>query len=125
MNEVKIGNVLKELREEKGYKQSYVAAKIGISTSAISKHENNIDSPSYDVLVKLADLYSVSLDTIFSRNVVISTDNAEEYCIRTSTKLYQLITLLQKNEYMDLLNYILEDPEQRLKLILSRMRDYI
>ena len=35
MNEVKIGNVLKELREEKGYKQSYVAAKIGISTSAI------------------------------------------------------------------------------------------
>lgn len=53
---------LKELRKIKGYTQQQVAKYIGITRCMISSYENDIRLPSYDILLKLAELYGVTVD---------------------------------------------------------------
>lgn len=58
------GYRLRELRRAKGMTQTQAAMRLGLSKTTISGYENNIKTPSLDVLVKLAILYGVSSDYI-------------------------------------------------------------
>ena len=53
-----------ELRQRCGLEIKEVAAAINASPSSISRLERTISSPSVELMEKLADLYSVSLDTV-------------------------------------------------------------
>ena len=59
-----LGEKLKEGRIAKGYSQEEVAEKLQITRQAISKWENNRTAPDIDTLVKLSDLYEISLDRL-------------------------------------------------------------
>lgn len=125
MGEIKIGESLKRIREEKNLKQEYVAESLKISKPAVSKYENNKANPSYEVLIKLANLYDVSLDDIFSRDMFIVSEEDENYYLRVSKNMIKFVNNLLKDDYSRLLNYILNDPDQSIKLIASKMKDYI
>lgn len=58
------GYRLRELRENKDLTQTQVAKRLNLSKTTISGYENNIKTPSLDVLVKLSILYGVSADYI-------------------------------------------------------------
>ena len=49
----------------------------------------------------------------------------DPYHIRVSDKTFKLISLLSSNEYVSLLHYLEDDPNQRLKIVKSKMSDYI
>ncbi len=53
---------LKELRLEKGLRQKDVAEKIGVCTASYGFYENWINKPDPETLIKLAELYDVSID---------------------------------------------------------------
>lgn len=53
---------LRALREKQREKQSSVASSIGITKSTLSAYEKGTRKPSFDVLLKLAKYYSVSID---------------------------------------------------------------
>lgn len=57
-----LGLRLKEVRIRKKLTQKQVADRISLDTSTISGYENNIKTPSLEVLIKLALLYNVSSD---------------------------------------------------------------
>lgn len=59
-----LGNKLKNLRLNKNLTQVDVADRIGVSKSRISSYELNVNEPSLDILVKLAALYNISLDSL-------------------------------------------------------------
>ena len=61
MNET-FGQRLARLRKEKGFTQEDIADKINISPQAVSKWENDISSPDIQTLIKLSDIFEVSLD---------------------------------------------------------------
>ncbi|MBN1079242.1 helix-turn-helix domain-containing protein [Clostridium botulinum] len=61
------GNRLKELREDKELKQSELANMLNIARNTISSYESNINEPSLDILVKIADIFNVSLDYLLCR----------------------------------------------------------
>lgn len=48
---------LRQERETRGWTQEYVARQIGISSESVSMIETSKRKPSYDVLVKLLDLF--------------------------------------------------------------------
>lgn len=50
------------LREKQREKQSSVASSIGITESTLSAYEKGTRKPSFDVLLKLAKYYSVSIN---------------------------------------------------------------
>lgn len=60
------GKNLKELRTEKGYTQAELAKEIGVSQGAIYFWEKEINEPTAGYLVKLADIFGVSVDELLS-----------------------------------------------------------
>lgn len=61
---IDLGNKLKDLRLNKSLTQVQVASRIGISKSRVSSYEMNTNEPSLDILIKLAALYNVSIDSL-------------------------------------------------------------
>ena len=61
MNET-FGDRIRRLREERKLKQDQVAKMLCINRKAISHYENNLREPSFEMLVKMAELYHVSTD---------------------------------------------------------------
>lgn len=59
---MELGNLLKDLRIERGVTQQYVADTIGISRSVLSQYENNQVDPTAFVITKFAKFYEVSAD---------------------------------------------------------------
>ena len=61
---------IKELRERYNYTQSYVAQQLGIKQSSYNKYEHGIARPEYEKLVKLAQLYDVSVDYLLNNDII-------------------------------------------------------
>lgn len=59
--------ILRELRKEKGWSQEYVARQIDVSLTAYNNWETEKTNPRAKYLIKLAELYSVSVDYIMGR----------------------------------------------------------
>lgn len=62
-----IGEKLKELRKSKGITAEALCTELGISSGSYRNYERNDRNPPYDVLLKIADYYGVSLDYLFGR----------------------------------------------------------
>jgi len=59
---IEFGLILKNTRKEKGLSQSELGKLIGTSKAVISKYENALSYPSYDMLIKMACTFKVSTD---------------------------------------------------------------
>lgn len=78
---VGLGDKLKELRKEKNLTQQQVADRVNVSKAVISSYELSNRSPSYQTLVKIANLYKVSADYLLGmdeRKVIDVTDLTAE-----------------------------------------------
>lgn len=53
---------LKAVRENMGMKQNEAAKKIGVKNNTLSSYESGDRQPDYNTLIKLADLYGVSVE---------------------------------------------------------------
>lgn len=58
---------LKKLRTDKHLTQAQVAKRVGVTASMVSSYETDIRLPSYDVMMRLADLFGVSVDYLLGR----------------------------------------------------------
>lgn len=59
---VDFGNTLKTLRINQNMTQIQLAAKLGLTKSVISAYETGLRMPSYDVLIRIAQIFNVSTD---------------------------------------------------------------
>lgn len=64
MDQIKIGNFLKELRKEKAITQEQLAEKFGVSGRTVSRWENGKNMPDISVLVELAEFYGIDIREI-------------------------------------------------------------
>lgn len=64
----------KQLRQDKHLKQEQVALLVGVTKSAVSAWELDMRQPSYEALVRLADIYRVSTDYLLGRTNIRSVD---------------------------------------------------
>lgn len=62
---------LREVRMENGLTQQSMADKLEISLNAYQKYEQAERSPSLDCLVKIADIFDISLDYLLCRDEFI------------------------------------------------------
>ena len=106
MSKLKIGARLRELRETKGVSQSEVARNTGILQKTICSYENNHSIPPLEVLKKISEYYSVSLDY-----VAFGFDLAEKYnkTINENT-LFKYLKIIEKldNKYKKAIEVILK-----------------
>lgn len=59
---------LREIRMKCGFTQQNMADKLGISLNAYQKYEQSERSPSLDCLVRIADIFEISLDYLLCRD---------------------------------------------------------
>lgn len=92
---------LRQLRQDKHLRQDQVAYLVGVSKGAVSAYENDIRQPSYDVLIRLANLYRVSTDYLLGRTddrtIDISGLTADEAAIISSL----VASMTEKNQKME------------------------
>ena len=65
---------LKQLRQHMNLRQEQVAKLIGVNKSAISSYENGARQPSFEILLRLANLYRVSTDYLLGQTNSRSVD---------------------------------------------------
>ena len=78
-----LGENIAIFRKEKGLSQEKVAEYMSVSRQAVTKWENNISRPSSDNLIKLAELFDVSVDALLGNN---ESDNAKIFTNITMSK---------------------------------------
>ena len=67
MNE-SIGNRISKYRREKGLTQEELAAKLGVSSQAVSKWENDASCPDISLLPQLCRTLGISTDELLTGN---------------------------------------------------------
>ena len=61
MNQIKIGEFLKELRKEKAITQEQLAERFNVSRRSVSRWETGNNLPDLDTLIEMADYYEIDL----------------------------------------------------------------
>lgn len=64
IDRIKIGDFLRELRNEKGITQEKLAERYGVSSRSVSRWENGNTMPDLGILVELADYYQIDIGEI-------------------------------------------------------------
>ena len=64
MDQIRIGEFLKELRKEKGLTQEQLAEKFNVSRRSVSRWETGSNLPDLSILVELAEFYDVDIKEI-------------------------------------------------------------
>lgn len=70
----KLSERLKQLRLEKDLRQDQLAKLVHVEKSSISMYENDVRQPSYEVLLRYADIFGVSVDYLLGRTTDRSLD---------------------------------------------------
>ncbi|MFR6064951.1 MAG: helix-turn-helix domain-containing protein [Eubacterium sp.] len=58
---------LKQLRKEKGISQVKLAMDLSVNQNTISRYENGEREADYNMLIKIADYFNVSVDYLLER----------------------------------------------------------
>lgn len=101
-------NRIKELREQKGMKQSELGLLLNVNNSAISKYESGKLQLTDDTLEKLSDIFGVSIDYILFR-----TEGTK--ALSTAKPIKPDIS---KEDHL-ILNFFHQDPERIMELLSS------
>jgi transcriptional regulator with XRE-family HTH domain len=92
-----IGKQIASIRKEKGIKQDELASYVGVSTQAVSKWENG-GVPDTELLPKIADFFSVSVDFLFGRNIT-------DYSDLQTALIQKIIEIPQEEKFKAVFNY--------------------
>ena len=68
-----LGQNLKDMRIRNKYNQEDIAEQLGVTKQTISNWEKGKRTPDIDSLIKLANIYQVTLDSLAASNLVLPT----------------------------------------------------
>ncbi len=66
MDQKKFGNFLKRLRKEKGITQEQLSEMLGVSNRSISRWENGVNMPDFDLVIELSSYYEISIEELLN-----------------------------------------------------------
>jgi transcriptional regulator with XRE-family HTH domain len=99
------GKIIVDLRDKKGWNQSELADKSGVSRVMIGKYERGEAAPSIDAAKKIADAFAVSLDYLVGEGINVAFDkknlkrlqDIEKLDTDTKEKIYFVIDNIIQN----------------------------
>ena len=101
VNSIKIGKYLKMIRKSNGYTQEKLAESIDVSVRYISDIEQDRSMPSFEVLIRICNIFKISLDQIFSKYLKVKKNKSLEYSIAG----YDRLSKQDKNTIDHLITY--------------------
>lgn len=105
---------LKTLRELQGLTQSDLAIRLNTARSTITAYENETNEPSIDMLIKISNIFGVSLDYLVGKtNQKYNSNLLDE----TTNRLLEKIDLLDENTKNTILKIIILNETNRTLLL--------
>lgn len=100
-----IGEQITLLRKQQNLSQDELAKKVGVSRTIIGNYERNANTPSIEVLVKLAKVFNVTVDFLvgegelsaFDKDVLKRIEDIEKLDSNTKQHLFFLIDNIIQN----------------------------
>ena len=100
-----IGEKIIQLRKQNNLSQSELAKKIGASRTIVGNYERNTNTPSIEMILKIAKTFDVSIDYIvgegnlakFDKEVLKRIEDIEKLDTETKNKLFFLIDNVIQN----------------------------
>ena len=84
---IKIGKKLQTIRKSNGYTQEQLAEQIGVSVRYVSDVEQDRAKPSYEVLIKICNIFKISLNQVFSEYLTVTENRSLAYPLAGYEKL--------------------------------------
>ena len=84
---MQIGKTIRKYRKEKGMTQEEMANRLGVTTPAVNKWENENSYPDISLLPPIARLLEISLDTLLSFQEELTKDEIASIVIEINQKL--------------------------------------
>lgn len=106
-----LGKRIKELRNKSKLTQTELAKQVGVTKSTIAAYENDSRSPSYEVLIKMANVFKVSIDSLLlNRSGAV----LDVYGLNTEQLelIENIIAYFRKSNLVDTF-FLNNNPEQR------------
>lgn len=85
-----LGKRIRELRQRRGWSQQALAQRVGVQQKQISSYERDVNIPSGEIFIRLANAFGISLDYLAQR----VPQNAPQTAIAD-------LDLLEKVQYVD------------------------
>ena len=100
-----IGEKITQLRKHHNYSQSELAKKIEASRTIVGNYERNTNTPSIEMLLKIAKVFDVSVDFLigegqlstYDKDILKRIDEIEQMDNETKNKLFFLIDNVIQN----------------------------
>ncbi|MPN48655.1 hypothetical protein SDC9_196266 [bioreactor metagenome] len=97
-SEMDFATRLYELRENANLKQIELAQKINLKSSAISKYEKGLTQPNIETLIKLSEIFSVSVDYLIGISDIPNPYTAENYTPKEANIIQKYRKLTKENQ---------------------------
>ncbi|WP_242359323.1 XRE family transcriptional regulator [Lactococcus petauri] len=101
-----VGAKIKSFRKNAKLNQQELAKKIGVGKTTISNYEVGIRSPKKAQLIKLAELFKVSIDDFFPTTDNLQSDDINDDSFSTLQKINELSKKLLPNQQEKVLDYV-------------------
>ncbi|WP_304752575.1 helix-turn-helix domain-containing protein [Dubosiella newyorkensis] len=101
-----LGEKIIELRKKEGYSQEELASLLDVSRQSVSKWELNASTPDLDKIVRLSEIFHVSIDSLLQEDRI----EPEEHVARLmpQTEVEALVNLKEKSRL-----YMISSPNSR------------
>lgn len=104
MNQQLVAKYLQFLRKQKGYTQDRLATKLSISRQAVSKWETGNTLPDLDILLKLSQIYQITINEILEPKDMFINEKNSMYI-----NDFEQIIERDMNEIKKVLQYFLKE----------------
>lgn len=94
---MKLGEILRELLEERELSQKQLAEDLNISASAVGNYVRNNREPDFETLKKFADYFHVSTDFLLNYH----TKEKEHYLDQKILQIFHSLTAEQQELYIE------------------------
>lgn len=106
-------NRIKELRKERGWKQSELGKLLNVQEAAISKYESEKIPLTNDTLIRLSQIFNVSVDYILSISDIKETSKSqEEIDEKKLLEIYRNLSSSSKDKVIERAETLLELEQQ-------------
>jgi transcriptional regulator with XRE-family HTH domain len=106
-------NILRELRTLRNLKQHEVAALLNITRVTYTNYESGRREPNFTMLVKLANLFNVSVDYLLGNDNIAGGDFSKDEA--ALIKKYRSLPNLSKERVNNILNFEYEQCKPSIK----------
>ena len=89
---------LNELRENANMKQIEIAEQVSLKSSAISKYEKGTAQPSLQTLIRIADIFNVSVDYLLGVSSIKNPYTAEQFTPKEADMILRFRRLSRENQ---------------------------